>query len=262
MIYVADEYQIEGWAAAAKEIFVWDYSANFSYLCCPLPNFETMLANAQYMRGLGVSGVFNNAVTGNIGELAELRAYMLTRVYRDPYMTGEEFDKHMNGFLRAWYGPGWKAIREFIDLCEEFSSSMGIYIFNAALLKSYLVADEADPSSSKDFGCNAKPVGMYDYSLVAEKADHLRALWDTAAEKAETDLQRANVARSRICCEFLVQCALYEPMMVNGTEAEQAAYRAANDALYNEITVVQKVKWSESRNLARYSSSTAPEDWV
>ena len=36
-------------------------------------------------------------------------------------------------------------------------ASMGIYIFNAKLLKDYLIADEADPESQKDFGKNIIP---------------------------------------------------------------------------------------------------------
>ena len=40
---------------------------------------------------------------------------------------------------------------------ESTNASMGIYIFNADKLKKYLIADEADPESSKDFGKNIIP---------------------------------------------------------------------------------------------------------
>ena len=36
-------------------------------------------------------------------------------------------------------------------------ASMGIYIFNWSKLKSYLIEDEKDPNSSKDFGKNIIP---------------------------------------------------------------------------------------------------------
>ncbi len=36
-------------------------------------------------------------------------------------------------------------------------ASMGIYIFNWQKLRAYLIADEADPTSSKDFGKNIIP---------------------------------------------------------------------------------------------------------
>lgn len=39
---------------------------------------------------------------------------------------------------------------------------MGIYIFNKALLEKYLIEDEADPNSSKDFGKNIIPKMLAD----------------------------------------------------------------------------------------------------
>ena len=41
-------------------------------------------------------------------------------------------------------------------------ASMGIYIFNKELLKRYLIEDEADPASSKDFGKNIIPKMLAD----------------------------------------------------------------------------------------------------
>lgn len=42
------------------------------------------------------------------------------------------------------------------------NASMGIYIFNAKKLKEYLIADEANPSSSNDFGKNIIPAMLSD----------------------------------------------------------------------------------------------------
>lgn len=50
-------------------------------------------------------------------------------------------------------------------------ASMGVYIFNWDILKKYLVADEADPQSSNDFGKNVIPAllndgrGLYAYTF-------------------------------------------------------------------------------------------------
>ena len=41
-------------------------------------------------------------------------------------------------------------------------ASMGIYIFNRTLLEEYLIRDEADPNSSKDFGKNVIPAMLND----------------------------------------------------------------------------------------------------
>ena len=42
------------------------------------------------------------------------------------------------------------------------NASMGIYIFNTALLREYLIRDEADKSSSNDFGKNVIPAMLAD----------------------------------------------------------------------------------------------------
>ena len=65
-------------------------------------------------------------------------------------------------------------------------ASMGIYIFNAKLLKEYLIADEADPESSKDFGKNIIPkmladgCKMYAYPFVGYWKDvgTIQSLWE------------------------------------------------------------------------------------
>ena len=65
-------------------------------------------------------------------------------------------------------------------------ASMGIYVFNAKLLKEYLIADEADPDSSKDFGKNIIPkmladgCNMYAYPFEGYWKDvgTIQSLWE------------------------------------------------------------------------------------
>ncbi|MBQ8509762.1 MAG: glucose-1-phosphate adenylyltransferase [Clostridia bacterium] len=65
-------------------------------------------------------------------------------------------------------------------------ASMGIYIFNRKLLADYLIADENDPNSSKDFGKNIIPAmlaageRMYAYSFSGYWKDvgTIQSLWE------------------------------------------------------------------------------------
>ena len=65
-------------------------------------------------------------------------------------------------------------------------ASMGIYIFNKQLLKDYLIADEANPASSKDFGKDIIPkmladgCKMYAYPFEGYWRDvgTIRSLWE------------------------------------------------------------------------------------
>lgn len=69
---------------------------------------------------------------------------------------------------------------------ESTKASMGIYIFSKEKLKKYLIADEADPESSKDFGKNIIPAmlsaneRMYAYSFEGYWKDvgTISSLWE------------------------------------------------------------------------------------
>lgn len=80
-------------------------------------------------------------------------------------------------------------------------ASMGIYIFNKALLKQYLIDDEADPDSSKDFGKNIIPKMLedgckmyaYPFSGYWKDVGTIQSLWeanmDLIGEKPAFDLR-------------------------------------------------------------------------
>ena len=65
-------------------------------------------------------------------------------------------------------------------------ASMGIYLFNAKLLKEYLVRDEADPASSNDFGKNIIPTMLtegkilyaYAFSGYWKDVGTIKSLWE------------------------------------------------------------------------------------
>ena len=71
---------------------------------------------------------------GLSGEFGELRSYLLTKLMMYPYMTEEEYSKHMNEFLEAYYGAGWQNIREYIDtLCKVALKGEGHTIYHQPL---------------------------------------------------------------------------------------------------------------------------------
>lgn len=65
-------------------------------------------------------------------------------------------------------------------------ASMGIYIFNKSVLKKYLIEDEADPNSSKDFGKNIIPKMLadgckmyaYPFSGYWKDVGTIQSLWE------------------------------------------------------------------------------------
>jgi hypothetical protein len=62
---------------------------------------------------------------GQSGEFGELRAYLLAKLMWDPYMSEKEYYDYMDDFLKAYYGDGWKHIREFINKTTELAANGG-----------------------------------------------------------------------------------------------------------------------------------------
>ena len=84
----------------------------------------------------GVRGMFPQGNGESIsGEFGELRSYLLAKLMWDPLMCEEEYYRHMDEFLGAYYGEGWEAIRKFIDLTTELAGNEGscINIYEAPL---------------------------------------------------------------------------------------------------------------------------------
>ncbi|MBE6566443.1 MAG: DUF4838 domain-containing protein [Ruminococcaceae bacterium] len=120
------------WGKICDRIYVWDYTTNFRYYIAPFSNFGAIRENMKFYHENGVRGMFPQGNSQSIsGEFGELRAYLLAKLMWNPYMSQEEYDRHMNEFLKAYYGAGWVYIRQFIDkttqLVANADSCINIY---------------------------------------------------------------------------------------------------------------------------------------
>ena len=114
----------------------------------------------------------------------------------------------MNGFLAAYYGEGWQAIREFIDLCCEkgVTKRKHAHIFQRA--KGSLPA------------------------LTAGDVRRCDELWKTAIAGAQTDAQKQNVLRSQICWRYWKASNGKQEFSFLRLPSERMQ---ARDALYQDI---------------------------
>ena len=104
------------WSKICENIYVWDYTTDFSYYLSFFPNLHVLRENMQFYADHNVKGMFCQGNSqGLSGEFGELRAYLLAKLMMYPYMTEEEYYTHMDEFLAAYYGGGWKYIRQYID---------------------------------------------------------------------------------------------------------------------------------------------------
>ncbi|HOL93913.1 MAG TPA: DUF4838 domain-containing protein [bacterium] len=105
---------IQGWAAIAPHLYIWDYVVNFSHYILPYPNFKVLQPNLQFFRDHNAIGVMEQAAyQSRGGEFAELRAYLLAKLLWNPDCNVPDV---IDDFLHGYYGRSGQYIRAYFDL--------------------------------------------------------------------------------------------------------------------------------------------------
>ena len=183
---------IEGWSEICDNIYIWDYTTNYSYYLATFPNLHVLRANMQFFAEHNVKGVYEQGnSSGPSGEFGELRAYLIAKLLMNPYMTNDEYYAHMDEFLAAYYGAGWQNIRKYIDTYTRYA--------------------KADPDG---MGLYNYPFGALSKQSLGDLAGTFNAWWDDAEKEAGDRL--AYVQRSRWQLRYML---LY--VFPNKAEAEQ-----------------------------------------
>ena len=118
------------WGKICNRLYVWDYVTNFAYYIPTFPNFGTLRENMRFYAMHGVKGMYPEGnFQSTSGEFGELRGYLLSKLMWDPFMSEKEYQTHIDEFMRAYYGKGWRYIRSYLDLLTSMSKHdhMGIY---------------------------------------------------------------------------------------------------------------------------------------
>ena len=167
------------WSKICENLFIWDYTTNYAYPSSPFPNLLVLRENAQFFADHNVIGLYEEGYNGDdLGEFAELRAYLLGKVAWNPYMTDEEYNTLINEFLEDYYGPGWENVRAYIDrLAEVVADRSHLGIFDNPLdILPMTVNGERDKTTYRE----------------------LRGYLEAALAAAETEAQRAHAEQSLI----------------------------------------------------------------
>ena len=116
--------RIEQWGNYTDKIYVWDYPYNYHNTCTPFPVIPSILSTMRYYADHKVKGVFINGNADSAG-FPELKFYVLAKCLDDPYMSKEEFQKHIDEFLEGYYGEGWKFIKKYLKYSERICNELG-----------------------------------------------------------------------------------------------------------------------------------------
>ena len=188
---------LEDWNSICDRIYIWDYVTNFAHYLAPYPNFHVLRDNMRFYAEHGVKGMYPEGNYQSFsGEFAELRAYLLARLAWEPMMAESVYHMHINRFLEAYYGKGWRNIRAFLDWFNGAAKARHINIYERPF--------------------QTVPREMYEVVY-----DAIEAWWDAAERDAGDKLD--NVKRSRLQWTYVSLMVRPDP------EKARAFYKDVND---------------------------------
>ncbi len=211
---------LDGWSAITNNIFIWDYTTQFTNFLTPFPDYRHAGQNIRYFSKEGVSGVFLHGSEDNYSDMAEWNSYLHAKLLWDP-----EADEAAirQDFMTGYYGGAAQYVNNYLDVLYESVRATG------ATLDIY-----GNPvNNHKDY---LSPVLIDRYSSLLDQAE---------AAVEEHPVRSARVARLRLPLEYVVlqQSSFY------GTQ--QYGYLSADD---NGDYHVRK-NWPE--RVARFTAQAA-----
>ena len=235
---------IEKWGAISRHLFVWDYSGNFTFYNVPLANFFTLRTDSRFLYEKGVTGLFNMGQYETVSslrhegyntEFSALRAYLLSKVFWNPLMDEDEYNRHMNEFLAGYYGDGWMNIRRYIE---------------------FLVACVGDHHCRLYEG----PNGLYDGDMFRAALPQIEGWFADAIAKADF-AQRDRLELLKLHMIFLKLFFTWDGIMESGDEAARTAAIRENEQLWNELQE-RKIYLSEQCRIVESPDFTkSPREW-
>ncbi len=107
---------IVGWSKICKRLYIWDYVTNFEYFLLPHPNLRVLGPNLRFFVKHGVKGIYEQGNRHRGGEMAELRAWVLTKLMWNP-QTDEK--KLIKEFLAGYYEEAAPFIEKYLNLIHD-----------------------------------------------------------------------------------------------------------------------------------------------
>ena len=113
---------IVDWGRISRNIYLWDYTVNFSHHVSPFPNLHVLQPNIQFFVRNGARQHFQQTNTGPGHEFSELKSYLLARLLWNPGVDNEAVVKE---FLDGYYGAAGPWILKYIAALREALARSG-----------------------------------------------------------------------------------------------------------------------------------------
>ena len=134
---------IEGWSKIADNLFIWDYTVNFSAYMLPHPNHRVLGPNVRFFVDHNTIGLFEQGDAHcTAGDFARLKNWVLSQMMWDP---SRDAEKLYDEFIMGYYGPDTGPIvKEYLTLIHDRAEQSGVYLGCFRTTADWLYAALAD----------------------------------------------------------------------------------------------------------------------
>ena len=104
------------WSERSRDLYIWDYTTDFSHFLLPFPNIPALQDNIRFFRDNKAFCVFEQgAYKGWHGEFAELKAWLLAKWLWNPEL---DRAKLVDEFLAGYYGAAAPFVKMYLTELE------------------------------------------------------------------------------------------------------------------------------------------------
>jgi F5/8 type C domain protein len=115
---------LDGFAKLTKNLYIWDYAANFYNYLMPIPQLYSLYWNFRYYMEKGARGIMVQASgASDDGAFDRMWNYALGKLLWEPYMDFATYLSHIREFLHLYYGKGGEYLYDFIAMTNALPKS-------------------------------------------------------------------------------------------------------------------------------------------
>ena len=220
---VAFRENVLKWRDIAKNLYLWDYAANWRATPVPYPNLTAYVKNLRFYHDAGVRYLYEEGIRSPSASFTNLKGWLGAKLMWNPFQPAEPLVRR---FCEAYYGKGAPFVLEFIRFMGEQ------YIDETKTPLTYAVTIEKMPFSQEFY-------------------ERGRELWAKAeaAVSDESEQIRRNVTWGRFGLEYAL-AARY---------AQMGEWRAVNVSS-NLAERLDRTEFDRRRESARYCQRMIDSD--
>lgn len=170
---------LEGWEKLTHNLFVWDYTTEFTNYLAPFPDLFVLGDNIKYYAAHHVKGVFSQGSGETYGEFAELKSYLIGKLLWNPNLDANVL---LEEYCKNYYRGAGQFIMEYINLLQAESRK-----------------------TKRAIDIYGNPVNEYNTYLTPELLEQFSILFDKAEGAVEEyEVHRQKIERLRLSLEYTV----------------------------------------------------------